>query len=64
MKHAHDNGLIASRRDGKLTHSDVSLMRELLSVGMTGVMAAKLFGVSKDMVSKIKLGRRWQEATA
>jgi hypothetical protein len=62
MEHAHSTGLIASRLDGKLNLDEVNRIRELIEEGVQGTVIAKMFAISKSMVSNIKLGKRWQAA--
>lgn len=63
--HAFANGLsIASRGElsGKalLTEAKVLEIRDLLSQGYTNRAVAKMFGVSKDAISHIRLRKTWK----
>jgi len=69
MSHAHSNGLRHSvntqgKNNGfaKLTESQVSQIKQLLANGqLTQKTIGSQFNVSRETISSIKNGRRWQE---
>ena len=50
----------ANKGGGRLRTSDVLIIRERLSAGMTSVAIAHEFGISPGMVGHIKHGRAWR----
>ena len=63
VKHAVDSGLYSRGKGNhaghKLIESDVRMIRDLIKVGMSNMMIAELFTVSRQLISNIKTGRKW-----
>jgi len=62
--HSFKTGLQVSlkgenRWNAKLTNEDVTIIKSLLLKGEKGVSIAKKFGVGRNAISKIKLGKQW-----
>lgn len=60
-KHAYSTGLRA--RGSKLNETDAIRITELTKLGMTNKLIAQLFGVSRQLISNIKTGRKWASVT-
>ena len=45
----------------KLTHDDVDLIRDLLTQGKTHQSIGDMFGVSREHITAISKGRRWNK---
>lgn len=63
IKHAFETGLRkvgkGNVKGHKLIESDVHMIRDLTKVGMSNLMIAELFSVSRQLISNIKTGRKW-----
>ena len=47
----------------KLTEDDVKIIKDLLSRGMTHRTIGEIFGVSRQLITSINNGKRWNEET-
>lgn len=59
LKHAHENGLIPSRR--KLSQEQVREIRSLLADGLKNMTIARMLNLEPSLISKIKTGRIYKE---
>jgi DNA invertase Pin-like site-specific DNA recombinase len=47
-------------RSAKLTDDDVRKIREMSATGLSNAKVAKVFGINRSCVSRIKTGRQWK----
>ena len=66
MLHAFKTGLQVGHKGenngrAKMSNADVITIKSLLLTGEKGISIAKKFGVSKNAISLIKLGKKWKQ---